>query len=86
MHLRRLGTPKDGRIAARSGQFDILHKIYAKHLKTPQAREKLDKLSALVKKSGPVRIHHAHCHRRWIAKIIEDRDGVKIENLMAPPA
>jgi uncharacterized protein (DUF488 family) len=46
-------------------------------------------LSALVKKSGPVCIlcyerDHAHCHRQWIAEIIEHRDGVKIENLAAP--
>ena len=39
LHLRGLGTPKDGREAARSGQFAALHKIYAKHLKTPQARK-----------------------------------------------
>jgi hypothetical protein len=25
-----------------------------------------------------------HCHRQWIAEIIEDRDGVTIENLAAP--
>jgi uncharacterized protein (DUF488 family) len=89
LHLRGLGTPKDGRIAARSGQFDVLQKIYARHLKTPQAREELDELSALVGKSGPVCIlcyerDHLHCHRRWIAEIIEDRDSVKIENLAAP--
>jgi uncharacterized protein (DUF488 family) len=89
VHLRGLGTPKDGRIAARSGQFDALHKIYAKHLKTPQAREQLDELSSLVKKSGPVCIlcyerDHLHCHRRWIAEILEDRDSVRIENLAAP--
>jgi uncharacterized protein (DUF488 family) len=89
VHLRGLGTPKDGRLAARSGQFEALHKIYAKHLKTPQAREELDELSSLVKKSGPVCIlcyerDHLHCHRRWIAEIIEDRDSVKIENLAAP--
>ena len=28
LHLRGLGTPKDGREAARSGKFDLLHKIY----------------------------------------------------------
>ena len=88
-HLRGLGTPKDGRIAARSGKFDALHKIYARHLKTPQAREELDELSSLVKKSGPVCLlcyerDHQHCHRQWIAEIIEDRDSVKIENLAAP--
>jgi len=89
LHLRGLGTPKDGRVAARSGQYELLHKIYSAHLKTAQAKEELDQLSALVKKSGPVCIlcyerDHRHCHRRWIAEIVEDRDGVGIENLVAP--
>ena len=89
LHLRGLGTPKSGREAARSGNFGVLHKIYAAHLKTAQAKEELDELSALVKKSGPVCIlcyerDHAHCHRQWIAEVIEDREGVKIENLAAP--
>src|SRR5712671_5760311 len=53
LHLRGLGTPKDGRLAARSGKFDVLHRIYAKHLKTPQAREELDELAALVEKIRP---------------------------------
>ena len=88
LHLRGLGTPKEGREAARSGKFDALHRIYAAHLRTPQAKEELDQLSALVRKSGPVCIlcyerDHAHCHRQWIAQIIEDRDGVKVDNLVA---
>ena len=88
LHLRGLGTPKDGREAARSGKFEALHKIYAAHLKTPQAREELDELSALVSQSGPVCIlcyerDHAQCHRQWIAEIIRERDGVKVENLAA---
>jgi uncharacterized protein (DUF488 family) len=88
LHLRGLGTPKEGREAARSGKFDALHRIYAAHLRTPQAKEELDQLSALVRKSGPVCIlcyerDHAHCHRQWIAEIIEDRDGVKVDNLVA---
>jgi len=88
LHLRGLGTPKDGREAARGGKFELLHKIYDKHLNTPQAKEELDELSALVKKSGPVCIlcyerDHLHCHRQWIAEIVEERDGVRIENLVA---
>ena len=88
VHLRGLGTPKEGRLAARSGDIATLQRIYAKHLKTPQAKEELDELSALVKASGPVCLlcyerDHTHCHRRWIADIIEDRDEVKIENLLA---
>ena len=54
-----------------------------------QAKEELDELSALVKKSGPVCIlcyerDHQQCHRQWIAEIIEERDRVKVENLVAP--
>ena len=89
VHLSALGTPKEGRLAARSGQYDALAKIYSKHLKTPQAKDELDELSALVKKSGPVCLlcyerDHTHCHRQMIAEIIEERDGVKVENLAAP--
>jgi uncharacterized protein (DUF488 family) len=87
VHLKGLGTPKEGRLAARSGQYDVLQKVFAKHLKTPQAKEDLDELSALVKKAGPVCLlcyerNHEHCHRRWIAEIIEERDGVRVENLV----
>ncbi len=89
LHLRGLGTPKEGREAARSGKFETLHRIYAAHLRTAQAKEELDELSSLVRKSGPVCIlcyerDHRHCHRQWIAETIEDRDGVRVENLVAP--
>jgi uncharacterized protein (DUF488 family) len=91
LHLRGLGTPKEGREAARSGKFNRLQQIYAKHLKTPQVREELDELSTLVKKSGPVCIlcyerDHRECHRQWIAELIEEREGAKVENLVAPQA
>jgi uncharacterized protein (DUF488 family) len=91
LHLRGLGTPKDGRQAARSGDRDALHRIYAEHLKTAQAREEIDELSALVAKSGPVCIlcyerDHLQCHRQWIAEIIEHRDGVGVGNLVAKPS
>ena len=88
LHLSGLGTPKEGRLAARGGKYDLLHKIYARHLKTPVAKEELDQLSLLGKKSGPICLlcyerDHSHCHRQWIAEIIEERDGVKVENLAA---
>ncbi|QUS40774.1 DUF488 domain-containing protein [Tardiphaga alba] len=89
IHLRSLGTPKDGREAARSGNQAVLEKIYRAHLKTPQAREGMDELAALVTQAGPICIlcyerDHKDCHRRWIAEIIEDRVHVATENLVAP--
>jgi len=89
VHLAALGTPKEGRLAARSGHYAELAKIFGKQLKTPQAKEQLDELSALVKKAGPVCLlcyerDHTHCHRHMIAEIIEERDGAKVTNLAAP--
>lgn len=89
LHLRGLGTPKDGRLAARSGDMKALSKIYHAHLKTAQAREEMDELAALVMKAGPVCIlcyerDHNVCHRKFIAEIIEEREGVKIDDLVAP--
>jgi uncharacterized protein (DUF488 family) len=91
VHLAALGTPKEGRLAARSGDFDLLQRIFSEHLKTPQAVEEMDELSALVKKAGPACLlcyerDHTHCHRRWIAEKIEKRNGVKVENLAGKQA
>ena len=88
LHLRGLGTPKNGREAARSGDMKALTKIYSAHLKTPQAKEEMDELTSLVMKAGPVCIlcyerDHKDCHRKFIAEIIHDREGVRIENLLA---
>jgi uncharacterized protein (DUF488 family) len=89
IHMKGLGTPKEGRLAARSGDMTALERIYARHLKTPQAKEELDELSSLAMKAGPVCLlcyerDHAHCHRKWVAEIVEEREGVTIENLLPP--
>lgn len=88
LQLRGLGTPKEGRIAARAGDMKALSKIYHAHLKTAQARAEMDELDALVMKAGPVCIlcyerDHNACHRKFIAEIIAEREGVKIDNLVA---
>ena len=89
LHLRGLGTPKEGRLAARSGNFDKLFRVYHAHLKTTQAREELDELAALVRSGKRVcllcyeRDPH-QCHRQWIAELICERVGVAVKNLAAP--
>ena len=87
VHLKALGTPKEGREAARSGDYPKLEKIYSAHLKKPDARQDMDELAVLVLKAGPVCLlcyerDHRHCHRQMIAEIIEERDGVTTENLL----
>ena len=47
MHLQKLGTPKEGRLAARSGHAGEMLRIYERHLKTAEAQRELDELEAL---------------------------------------
>ena len=89
VHLRGLGTPKSGREAVKKGDVATMKKIYATHLKTPQAKEEMDELAEPVKTSGPVCLlcferDHTNCHRHFITEIIEKRDHVATENLVAP--
>ena len=89
LHLQKLGTPKEGRDAARSGNLDKLFAIYERHLATPDAREQLDELTAIVKSGRPVCLlcyerDVAHCHRRRIAELVCERTGVRMEHLAAP--
>lgn len=90
LHLRGLGTPKEGRQAARSGHAETMLKIYEKHLKTPQAKEEMDELVELVSKGGPVCLlcyerDHRQCHRQRVAEIICERTGAKVDHLHASP-
>lgn len=89
LHLQKLGTPKEGRDAARSGHLARLFAIYERHLATPDAREQLDELTALVKSGKPICLlcyerDVAHCHRKRIAEIVCERTGAEAEHLAAP--
>lgn len=88
VHLRALGTPTEGRAAARSGRLADLFRIYEAHLATPGAREELDVLAALVTSGQRLCVlcyerDPAHCHRRRVAEVMHERTGVAIEHLFA---
>ena len=89
LHLQKLGTPKEGRDAARSGNLARLFDLYEKHLATPEAREQLDELTQIVRSGRPVCLlcyerDVEHCHRKRIAELICERTGVTVEHLAAP--
>ncbi len=89
LHLQKLGTPKQGRDAARGGDLPRLFRIYQAHLKNPDAQEQLDELTALVRSGRAVCLlcyerDVGHCHRKRIAEIVAARTGARIENLIPP--
>ena len=86
LHLQKLGTPDAGRQAARAGKLDTLWRIYAKHLKTPEAIEAMDELIAIVKSGQAVCLlcyerDKDCCHRTRIAEVVHERTGASVVDL-----
>ena len=77
-HFITLGTPKEGRQAARAGDADLMRRIYCDEvLATEPAREALRDLELLAR-TQPVCLlcferDPAHCHRRILARRLEEQ-------------
>ena len=89
IHLQKLGTPAEGRAAARNGDTDALWRIYDKHIKTAEAQAELDELIALVKSGKRVALlcycrDPKACHRSRIVANVKKRTQVKVDDLIPP--
>ena len=85
LHLRDLGTPKDGRIAARAGRVAEMHAIYERHLQEPAAQLALSEAVAVAsERKAALLCYEARacvCHRRIVADLIHERTGVEVVDL-----
>jgi uncharacterized protein (DUF488 family) len=87
IHLQKLGTPAEGRAAAKSGDLDTLWRIYDKHIKTPEAQAALGELLALIKSGKRVALlcycrNPNACHRSRIVANVKKRTRVKVDDLI----
>ncbi len=86
LHLRGLGTPAEGRAAARAGRHDEMKAIFAEHLATPGAQAELEALAGIVRSGRRVCLccfEHdpAHCHRSLVADALEALVPVEVHDL-----
>ncbi len=89
IHLQKLGTPAEGRTAARSGDVDALWRIYDKHIKTKDAQDALGELIALIKSGKRIALlcycrDPKTCHRNRIVANVKKRIRVDVEDLIPP--
>ena len=67
VHLKALGTPPEGREAARKGRFGEMERIYAAQLDTPEAAVQAAQLVSLAGEKPSALLcferDPAHCHR-----------------------
>lgn len=86
LHLRGLGTPADGRAAARAGRHDEMRAIFGEHLMTAAAEADLDVLAGIVRTGRRVCLlcfeaDPAHCHRSLVAAALADVVPVRVVHL-----
>jgi uncharacterized protein (DUF488 family) len=86
LHLRGLGTPADGRAAARAGRYDELRTIYLEHLASPAAQAELETLAEIVRSGRKVGLlcfeaDPSHCHRAMVADALASLLPVQITHL-----
>jgi uncharacterized protein (DUF488 family) len=89
LHLQKLGTPAEGRQAARAGDTDTLWRIYDKHIQKREPQQELDELVGLIKSGKRIALlcycrDPKTCHRSRIVAQVKKRMRVKVEDLIPP--
>ena len=86
LHLRGLGTPADGRAAARAGKHARMHEIFRAHLVTPAAQADLDTLRSIIASGRRVSLlcfeaDPRHCHRSLVIDALSQSLKLEVANL-----
>ena len=85
VHLRALGTPADGRAAARAGRKDEIKRIYAGQLELPEAIAETGKMLDLSREKPSALLCYerdpAACHRTLLLEAVAP--DAKVEDLFA---
>ena len=89
LHLQKLGTPAEGRAAARGGDTQALWRIYDKHIRNAESQAELRDLVGLIRSGERIALlcycrDPKTCHRSRIVANVRKRVAVKVEDLMPP--
>jgi len=88
LHLRGLGTPADGRAAARAGRHEEMKRIFLEHMKEDVAQEELARLADIVRGERKVCLlcfeaDPMHCHRRYVVEALAPLVSFDVVHLFA---
>jgi uncharacterized protein (DUF488 family) len=89
IHLQKLGTPAEGRAAARLGDVDTLWKIYDRHIKEEEPQAELAELMSLIKSGKRIALlcycrDPKTCHRSRIVANVKKHMRVTVTDLIPP--
>ncbi|MET0545805.1 MAG: DUF488 domain-containing protein [Caulobacterales bacterium] len=87
-HLKALGTPKEGRLAARAKRHDQFWSIVDNVMAQPPAQLAVQEAAALASEKPSALLcyeaDHAECHRLRIAEALTQNFGFKVNHLSVP--
>ena len=88
LHLRGLGTPADGRAAARAGRHDEMKQIFLEHMTEDVAQEELERLAGIIRGGRPVCLlcleaDPSHCHRSYVVDALRPLVPLTVVHLFA---
>jgi uncharacterized protein (DUF488 family) len=89
VHLQKLGTPAEGRAAARAGDTGTLWTIYDRHIKQAEPQAELAELVSLIKSGKRVALlcycrDPKTCHRSRIVANVKKHMRVTVKDLIPP--
>lgn len=86
VHLRALGTPKEGRMAARKGKTAEMREIFEAHLAEPEAQLQLAQAIEIAREKKTALLcyeaDHRGCHRSIVVERMLEAADFEVENLM----
>lgn len=84
-HLKALGDPKEGRIAAREQRFDDFRRIYGAHLKSHDAQKAVDEAVSMASSQRACLLcferDHRECHRLAIGIEMANRADFRLVHI-----
>jgi uncharacterized protein (DUF488 family) len=88
VHLKALGTPKEGRLANRRRDWTAFWRIVDERLASGPAELDLQRAADLAREAPSCLLcfeaDHVHCHRRRVAELLEERWGFVPRHLAVP--
>jgi uncharacterized protein (DUF488 family) len=86
LHLKGLGTPAEGRAAARAGRHAAMKRIFERHMKTGDAQAELETLAGIVRSGRRacllcLEADPTHCHRSMVAAALGELLPLRITHL-----
>ena len=89
VHLKGLGTPKEGRVAAQRRAYELFWRIVDEKLATAAAEADLAQAAEIARTRRSALLcyeaDHRHCHRLRVCEMLERRFGFAPTHLQVQP-